>query len=123
MANSYTKGKWAGTLEADIKSDGTKELATLGDDFVSELENLKKCKTRINETINKIKREVKGLKDHSDTGTMARTYLNNTERRLDKMHNSLATEVNTLSNAVTAAQNEYWRKFKQWFDEWQASQN
>ena len=42
MANAYIAGKWSGTLSANLKGDASKTTPTLGDDFDSELNNLKK---------------------------------------------------------------------------------
>ena len=122
MANSYVKGKWAGTLEADLVSDGTKTTPTLGDNFDLELKNLTEVKKTIDAKIKAIKKQVTALKNHAETGKMAADYLKTTEKRLDKMNNALATEVNTVSNAVSKAQRDEWLRMKRILEEWYAQQ-
>ena len=75
MANSYVAGKWSGTLSANLKGDASKTTPTLGDDFDSELNNLKKARTNVKNTINVINKEIKLLKNHAETGKMATMYL------------------------------------------------
>ena len=65
MANSYVAGKWSGTLSANLKGDASKTTPTLGDDFDSELNNLKKARTNVKNTINAINKEIKLLKNHA----------------------------------------------------------
>ena len=54
MANAYIAGKWSGTLSANLKGDASKTTPTLGDDSDSELNNLKKARTNVKNTINAI---------------------------------------------------------------------
>ena len=75
MANAYIAGKWSGTLSANLKGDASKTTPTLGDDFDSELNNLKKARTNVKNTINAINKEIKLLKNHAETGKMATMYL------------------------------------------------
>lgn len=122
MANSYKPGKWSGTLVADIEGDATKSTPTLGDDFDTELKNLKTAKTNITNTIKSIKKEVTALKNHSGTGKMATNYLATTEKRLDKIQTALNNSVSSLSNAVSSAQKDEWQRFKKLLEQWAATQ-
>ena len=122
MANSYVAGKWSGTLSANLKGDASKTTPTLGDDFDSELNNLKKARTNVKNTINAINKEIKLLKKHADTGKMATSYLNNTEKRLQKIEKEIDSEVTTLTNGVTKAQKEEWKRFRELLLKWEAAQ-
>lgn len=122
MANSYVAGKWSGTLSANLKGDASKTTPTLGDDFDSELNNLKKARTNVKNTINAINKEIKLLKKHDDTGKMATSYLNNTEKRLQKIEKEIDSEVTTLTNGVTKAQKEEWKRFRELLLKWEAAQ-
>ena len=104
MANSYIAGKWSGTLSANLKGDASKTTPTLGDDFDSELNNLKKARTNVKNTLNAINKEIKLLKNHAETGKMATLYLNRTVKRLQKVEKEIDSEVTTLTNGVTKAQ-------------------
>ena len=123
MANSYKPGKWAGTLQANLVGDASKTTPTLGDDYDAELKNLKKAQSSIKATIKSIKGQITSLKNHSETGKFATSYLASTEKRLDKIVSALDSEVNTLTNAVNKAQKEEWTRIKQLIAEWQAAQN
>jgi predicted nucleic acid-binding Zn-ribbon protein len=123
MANSYKPGKWSGTLEADVQGDSTKSTPTLGDDYDTELKNLKTAQKNIKTTITAIKKQITALKNHSETGKMATSYLEKTEKRLTKISDELDNSVTTLSNAVTKAQKEEWQRYKKLLDEWAATQN
>lgn len=122
MANSYVAGKWSGTLSANLKGDASKTTPTLGDDFDSELNNLKKARTNVKNTINAINKEIKLLKKHADTGKMATSYLNNTVKRLQKIEKEIDSEVTTLTNGVTKAQKEEWKRFRELLLKWEAAQ-
>ncbi len=122
MANSYIAGKWSGTLSANLKGDASKTTPTLGDDFDSELNNLKKARTNVKNTINAINKEIKLLKNHADTGKMATMYLNQTVKRLQKIEKEIDSEVTTLTNGVTKAQKEEWKRFKELLLKWEAAQ-
>lgn len=122
MANSYIAGKWSGTLSANLKGDASKTTPTLGDDFDSELNNLKKARTNVKNTINAINKEIKLLKNHADTGKMATMYLNQTVKRLQKIQKEIDSEVTTLTNGVTKAQKEEWKRFKELLLKWEAAQ-
>lgn len=122
MANSYIAGKWSGTLSANLRGDASKTTPTLGDDFDSELNNLKKARTNVKNTINAINKEIKLLKNHADTGKMATMYLNQTVKRLQKIEKEIDSEVTTLTNGVTKAQKEEWKRFKELLLKWEAAQ-
>lgn len=122
MANSYIAGKWSGTLSANLKGDASKTTPTLGDDFDSELNNLKKARTNVKNTIKAINKEIKLLKNHADTGKMATMYLNQTVKRLQKIEKEIDSEVTTLTNGVTKAQKEEWKRFKELLLKWEAAQ-
>lgn len=122
MANSYIKGKWSGDLVADLVGDANKTTPTLGDDYDTELANLKKAQANIKTTLNSIKKEITALKNHAETGKMATAYLKTTEKRITKIADSMNSEVNTLTNAVNRAQKEEWQRYKKLLDEWAASQ-
>ena len=119
MANSYVAGKWSGTLSANLKGDASKTTPTLGDDFDSELNNLKKARTNVKNTINE---EIKLLKNHAETGKMATMYLNQTVKRLQKIEKEIDSEVTTLTNGVTKAQKEEWKRFRELLLKWEAAQ-
>ena len=116
MANSYVAGKWSGTLSANLKGDASKTTPTLGDDFDSELNNLKKARTNVKNTINAINKEIKLLKNHAETGKMATMYLN------QKIEKEIDSEVTTLTNGVTKAQKEEWKRFRELLLKWEAAQ-
>ena len=122
MANSYVAGKWSGTLSANLKGDASKTTRTLGDDFDSELNNLKKARTNVKNTINAINKEIKLLKNHAETGKMATMYLNQTVKRLQKIEKEIDSEVTTLTNGVTKAQKEEWKRFRELLLKWEAAQ-
>ena len=122
MANSYVAGKWSGTLSANLKGDASKTTPTLGDDFDSELNNLKKARTKEKNTINAINKEIKLLKNHAETGKMATMYLNQTVKRLQKIEKEIDSEVTTLTNGVTKAQKEEWKRFRELLLKWEAAQ-
>ena len=122
MANSYVAGKWSGTLSANLKGDASKTTPTLGDDFDSELNNLKKARTNVKNTINAINKEIKLLKNHAETGKMATMYLNQTVKRLQKIEKETDSEVTTLTNGVTKAQKEEWKRFRELLLKWEAAQ-
>ena len=122
MANSYVAGKWSGTLSANLKGDASKTTPTLGDDFDSELNNLKKARTNVKNTINAINKEIKVLKNHAVTGKMATMYLNQTVKRLQKIEKEIDSEVTTLTNGVTKAQKEEWKRFRELLLKWEAAQ-
>ena len=122
MANSYVAGKWSGTLSANLKGDASKTTPTLGDDFDSELNNLKKALTNVKNTINAINKEIKLLKNHAETGKMATMYLNQTVKRLQKIEKEIDSEVTTLTNGVTKAQKEEWKRFRELLLKWEAAQ-
>ena len=122
MANSYVAGKWSGTLSANLKGDASKTTPTLGDDFDSELNNLKKARTNVKNTINAINKEIKLLKNHAETGKMATMYLNQTVKRLQKIEKDIDSEVTTLTNGVTKAQKEEWKRFRELLLKWEAAQ-
>lgn len=122
MANSYIAGKWSGTLSANLKGDASKTTPTLGDDFDSELNNLKKARTNVKNTINAINKEIKLLKNHAETGKMATMYLNQTVKRLQKIEKEIDSEVTTLTNGVTKAQKEEWKRFRELLLKWEAAQ-
>ena len=122
MANSYVAGKWSGTLSANLKGDASKTTPTLGDDFDSELNNLKKARTNVKNTINEINKEIKLLKNHAETGKMATMYLNQTVKRLQKIEKEIDSEVTTLTNGVTKAQKEEWKRFRELLLKWEAAQ-
>lgn len=122
MANSYIAGKWSGTLSANLKGDASKTTPTLGDDFDSELNNLKKARTNVKNTITAINKEIKLLKNHAETGKMATVYLNQTVKRLQKIEKEIDSEVTTLTNGVTKAQKEEWKRFKELLLKWEAAQ-
>ena len=122
MANSYVAGKWSGTLSANLKGDASKTTPTLGDDFDSELNNLKKARTIVKNTINAINKEIKLLKNHAETGKMATMYLNQTVKRLQKIEKEIDSEVTTLTNGVTKAQKEEWKRFRELLLKWEAAQ-
>ena len=122
MANAYIAGKWSGTLSANLKGDASKTTPTLGDDFDSELNNLKKARTNVKNTINAINKEIKLLKKHAETGKMATMYLNQTVKRLQKIEKEIDSEVTTLTNGVTKAQKEEWKRFRELLLKWEAAQ-
>ena len=122
MANAYIAGKWSGTLSANLKGDASKTTPTLGDDFDSELNNLKKARTNVKNTINAINKEIKLLKNHAETGKMATMYLNQTVKRLQKTEKEIDSEVTTLTNGVTKAQKEEWKRFRELLLKWEAAQ-
>ena len=122
MANSYVAGKWSGTLSANLKGDASKTTPTLGDDFDSELNNLKKARTNVKNTINAINKEIKLLKNHAETGKMATMYLNQKVKRLQKIEKEIDSEVTTLTNGVTKAQKEEWKRFRELLLKWEAAQ-
>lgn len=122
MANAYIAGKWSGTLSANLKGDASKTTPTLGDDFDSELKNLKKARTNVKNTINAINKEIKLLKNHAETGKMATMYLNHTVKRLQKIEKEIDSEVTTLTNGVTKAQKEEWKRFRELLLKWEAAQ-
>lgn len=122
MANAYIAGKWSGTLSANLKGDASKTTPTLGDDFDSELNNLKKARTNVKNTINAINKEIKLLKNHAETGKMATMYLNQTVKRLQKIEKEIYSEVTTLTNGVTKAQKEEWKRFRELLLKWEAAQ-
>ncbi len=122
MANAYIAGKWSGTLSANLKGDASKTTPTLGDDFDSELNNLKKARTNVKNTINAINKEIKLLKNHAETGKMATMYLNQTVKRLQKIEKEIDSEVTTLTNGVTKAQKEEWKRFRELLLKWEAAQ-
>ena len=122
MANAYIAGKWSGTLSANLKGDASKTTPTLGDDFDSELNNLKKARTNVKNTINAINKEIKLLKNHAETGKMATMYLNQTVKRLQKIGKEIDSEVTTLTNGVTKAQKEEWKRFRELLLKWEAAQ-
>ena len=122
MANSYVAGKWSGTLSANLKGDASKTTPTLGDDFDSELNNLKKARTNVKNTIKAINKEIKLLKNHAETGKMATMYLNQTVKRLQKIEKEIDSEVTTLTNGVTKAQKEEWKRFRELLLKWEAAQ-
>ncbi len=122
MANSYIAGKWSGTLSANLKGDASKTTPTLGDDFDSELNNLKKARTNVKNTLNAINKEIKLLKNHAETGKMATLYLNQTVKRLQKVEKEIDSEVTTLTNGVTKAQREEWKRFRALLLKWEAAQ-
>ena len=122
MANRYVAGIWSGTLSANLKGDASKTTPTLGDDFDSELNNLKKARTNVKNTINAINKEIKLLKNHADTGKMATMYLNQTVKRLQKIEKEIDSEVTTLTNGVTKAQKEEWKRFRELLLKWEAAQ-
>lgn len=122
MANAYIAGKWSGTLSANLKGDASKTTPTLGDDFDSELNNLKKARTNVKNTINAINKEIKLLKNHAETGKMATMYLNQTVKRLQKIEKEINSEVTTLTNGVTKAQKEEWKRFRELLLKWEAAQ-
>ena len=122
MANAYISGKWSGTLSANLKGDASKTTPTLGDDFDSELNNLKKARTNVKNTINAINKEIKLLKNHAETGKMATMYLNQTVKRLQKIEKEIDSEVTTLTNGVTKAQKEEWKRFRELLLKWEAAQ-
>ena len=122
MANSYVAGKWSGTLSANLKGDASKTTPTLGDDFDSELNNLKKARTNVKNTINAINKEIKLLKNHAETGKMATMYLNQTVKRLQKIEKEIDSEVTTLTNGVTKAQKQEWKRFRELLLKWEAAQ-
>ena len=122
MANAYIAGKWSGTLSANLKGDASKTTPTLGDDFDSELNNLKKARTNVKNTINAINKEIKLLKNHAETGKMATMYLNQTVKRLQKIEKENDSEVTTLTNGVTKAQKEEWKRFRELLLKWEAAQ-
>lgn len=122
MANSYKFGKWSGTLRADLVGDASKTTPTLGEDYDTELKNLKKAKSNINTTIKAIKKQVNALKNHEETGKMATSYLDTTLKRLDTLEKALTSSVNSLENAVTKAQKEEWTRYKKILDEWVVQQ-
>ena len=123
MANSYKPGKWSGTLHADVVGDATKTTETLGENYDTELENLEYARTKIKGILDKMKKQVTALKNHSDTGKMATSYLASTEKRIGKIEDSLDSEVKTLINGVKKAAKEEDRRFKQILLEWYNSQN
>ena len=122
MANSYKPGKWNGTLQANFQGSASKTTPTLGDDYDNELKNLKKARSNIKATIKDIKKNITALKNHADTGKMATNYLARTEKRLDKMENELENSVNGVSNAITQAQKDEWKRFKKIILQWEAEQ-
>ena len=122
MANAYIAGKWSGTLSANLKGDASKTTPTLGDDFDSELNKLKKARTNVKNTINAINKEIKLLKNHAETGKMATMYLNQTVKRLQKIEKEIDSEVTTLTNGVTKAQKEEWKRFRELLLKWEAAQ-
>ena len=122
MANAYIAGKWSGTLSANLKGDASKTTPTLGDDFDSELNNLKKARTNVKNTINAINKEIKLLKNHAETGKMATMYLNQTVKRIQKIEKEIDSEVTTLTNGVTKAQKEEWKRFRELLLRWEAAQ-
>ena len=122
MANAYIAGKWSGTLSANLKGDASKTTPTLGDDFDSELNNLKKARTNVKNTLNAINKEIKLLKNHAETGKMATLYLNRTVKRLQKVEKEIDSEVTTLTNGVTKAQREEWKRFRALLLKWEAAQ-
>lgn len=122
MANSYIAGKWSGTLSANLKGDASKTTPTLGDDFDSELNNLKKARTNVKNTLNAINKEIKLLKNHAETGKMATLYLNRTVKRLQKVEKEIDSEVTTLTNGVTKTQREEWKRFRALLLKWEAAQ-
>ena len=122
MANAYIAGKWSGTLSANLKGDASKTTPTFGDDFDSELNNLKKARTHVKNTIDAINKEIKLLKNHAETGKMATMYLNQTVKRLQKIEKEIDSEVTTLTNGVTKAQKEEWKRFRELLLKWEAAQ-
>lgn len=122
MANAYKTGKWSGTLQADLVGDKNKTTPTLGDDYDVELQNLKKAQSNINSIIKKIKKEISSLKNHAETGKMATYYLGQTEKRLDKIANSVDTEVKLLTNNVNQAHKDEWNRMKRLLEQWAAQQ-
>ena len=122
MANSYKNGKWSGTLRADLVGDASKTTPTLDNDFDTALANLKKVQNNVNTKIKDIKSQVNALKNHADTGKFATSYLNNTVKRLDKMHNELDASVTKLSKEVNTAQKEEWNRLKKLLLEWEQAQ-
>ena len=122
MANAYIAGKWSGTLSANLKGDASKTTPTLGDDFDSELNNLKKARTNVKNTINAINKEIKLLKNHAETGKMATMYFNQTVKRIQKIEYESDSNVTTLTNGVTKAQKEEWKRFRELLLKWEAAQ-
>ena len=122
MANAYIAGKWSGTLSANLKGDASKTTPTLGDDFDSELNNLKKARTNVKNTINAINKEIKLLKNHAETGKMATMYLNQTVKRLQKIEKEIDSEVTTITNGVTKAQKEERKRIRELLLKWEAAQ-
>lgn len=123
MANSYKPGKWSGTLIADIESDGSKTTPTLDSNFDTELNNLVKIKKEVRQTLSDIEKEIKALKNHSDTGKMATDYLSKTATRIRKVRDSLDASVNEMSSAVNQAYKEEWNRIRKWYQEAQAAQS
>ena len=87
-----------------------------------ELNNLKKARTNVKNTINAINKEIKLLKNHAETGKMATMYLNQTVKRLQKIEKEIDSEVTTLTNGVTKAQKEEWKRFRELLLKWEAAQ-
>ena len=122
MTETKVTASWSGTLSANLKGDASKTTPTLGDDFDSELNNLKKARTNVKNTINAINKEIKLLKNHAETGKMATMYLNQTVKRLQKIEKEIDSEVTTLTNGVTKAQKEEWKRFRELLLKWEAAQ-
>lgn len=122
MANSYKPGKWSGSISADLRGDASKTTPTLGDDFDTELANLKSAQKKVKAIIGKIKKEVNALQSDKQTGKMATDYLKSTKKRLDKIENSMDSAVNQLSSAVNSAQKAEWNRMRKVFLQWEAAQ-
>lgn len=122
MADSYKSGKWSGTLKADLAGDAKKTTPTLDNDFDTALSNLKKVQKNVNTKIKDIKSQITALKNHSETGKFATSYLTNTVKRLDKMHNEMDAAVSKLSKEVNDAQKEEWNRLRKLLLEWEAAQ-
>ncbi len=122
MADSYKKGKWSGTLKADLAGDASKTTPTLDNDFDTALANLKKVQKNVNTKIKDIKSQVNALKNHAETGKFATSYLTNTVKRLEKMHNEMDAAISKLSKEVNNAQKEEWNRLRKLLLEWEAAQ-
>lgn len=105
-----------------FKGDTTQNTPTLGYDYDLELKNVKTAQTKINNIITKMDKEIKKLKDDAGTGKLATYYLINTSNRINKIKESIDTEVKLLTNQVNSAHREEDKRFKEIIRQWAAAQ-
>ena len=121
MANDYKAGKFNGTLQGDFQGDKTKSTVTLGDDYDTALNEVKKMQKEINSTLKSIKSTVTAI-DNIDHGKGYNQFIANLKKSLIKIENLIDSYIHTMSTAVTAAQKEEWKYYKNLMDQWAATQ-